>query len=159
MEFIKKHKAALIVTLICLILLLLAFFAIYRMFYPSNSESVYGDRLENAPEIDNAVIEQIKNDINDTGLVTDVRYETNVATMKFFIDVKSDTKLEEVQKIGDMIINTLSTKVVAFYDIEIFLDDPSDANSSYPAIGYHSKNSSEFSWIDNIVEDGEEDEE
>lgn len=159
MEFIKKHKTSLIVILICLILFILAFFAIYRMFYPSNSKNVYGDRLENAPEIDNAVIEQIKNDIKDTGLVTDVRYETKVTTMKFFVDVKSSTKLEDAQKIGEMIVNTLSTKIVSFYDIELFLNDPEGNNSSYPAIGYHSKNSEDFSWVDNIVEDGEEDEE
>ena len=127
--------------------------AIYRMFYPSN-ESVYGDRLDNAPELDNAVIEQIKNKITDTGLIEEVKYETNVAVMKFFISVKDSTKLEDAQKLSDIILETLSTKVINFYDIEVYLTN--ENNEQYPSIGYHSKSASSFSWINNV---GEEDEE
>ena len=105
MEFIKKHKAQFIVGVVCLILLLLAFFAVYRMFYPSSSKSVYGDRLENAPEIDNAVIEKIKNEIIDSDLALEVSYETKVVTMKFFIDVKADTKLEEAKQLSEIVLN------------------------------------------------------
>lgn len=158
MEFIKKHKTQFIVGIVCLILLVLAFFAVYRMFYPSSSKSVYGDRLENAPEIDNAVIEKIKNEITDSNLVEEITYETKVATMKFFIDVKSDTKLEEAKQLSEIILDNLSTKVIDFYDIEIFFTDPSGENTSYPLIGYHSKKSTEFNWVDNVVE-GDDDEE
>ncbi len=158
MEFIKKHKAPVIVGIICLVLLLLAFFAVYRMFYPSSSKSVYGDRLENAPEIDNAVIEKIKNEIIDSDLVVDVTYETKVATMKFFVDVKSDTKLDEAKQLSEIVLNNLSTKIIDFYDIEIFFTDPSAENLNYPLIGYHSKKATEFSWVDNVVE-GDNDEE
>ena len=104
MEFIKKHKAPFIVGIVCLILLILAFFAIYRMFYPSSSKSVYGDRLENAPEIDNAVIEKIKKEILDSDLAIEVTYETKVATMKFFVDVKYE------------FVNAISTPPHCFYN-------------------------------------------
>lgn len=153
MKYIEKNKTAVIVGAICLVLFILMAFAIYRMFYPS-SGSVYGDRLDNAPEIDNAVIEQIKNKINDTNLVEEVQYENNVVTMKFFISVKDSTKLADAQKLGDIILDTLSTKVTNFYDIQIYLTN--EKNDEYPSIGYHSKNASSFSWIDNV---GEEDEE
>ena len=153
MKFMKKNKTIVIVGIICLVLFILMAFAIYRMFYPS-SGSVYGDRLDNAPEIDNAVIEQIKNKINDTNLIEEVQYETNVVTMKFFISVKDSTKLADAQKLGDIILDTLSTKVTNFYDIQIYLTN--EKNDEYPSIGYHSKNASSFSWIDNV---GEEDEE
>ncbi len=153
MKFIKKNKTFVIVASICLVLILLMGFAVYRMFYPSNG-SVYGNRLENAPEIDNAVIEQIKNKINDTNLVEEVNYETNVVVMKFFIKVKDNTKLEDAKKFGDIILDTLSSKVIGFYDIEIYLTN--ENNSSYPAIGYHSKNAESFSWTDNVGEENEE---
>ncbi len=153
MKFMKKNKTIVIVGIVCLILLVLMGLAIYRMFYPSN-ESVYGDRLDNAPEIDNAVIEQIKNKITDTGLIEEVKYETNVAVMKFFISVKDSTKLEDAQKLSDIILETLSTKVINFYDIEVYLTN--ENNEQYPSIGYHSKSASSFSWINNV---GEEDEE
>ncbi len=153
MKFMKKNKTIVIVGIICLVLFILMAFAVYRMFYPS-SESVYGDRLDNAPEIDNAVIEQIKSKIMDSNLVEEVKYETNVAVMKFFISVKDSTKLADVQKLGDIILDTLSTKVISFYDIEVYLTN--ENNEQYPSIGYHSKSASSFSWTNNV---GEEDEE
>ena len=152
MKFMKKNKTILIVGVICLIVFLLMAFAIYHMFYPS-SESVYGDRLDNAPEIDNAVIERIKDKIMDTNLVDKVDYVTSVATMKFFISVKDDTKITDAQKLSEIILNTLSDKVIKFYDIEINLTN--EKNEQYPVVGYHSKNASTFSWVDNV---GEEDE-
>ena len=153
MKFMKKNKTIVIVGIICLVLFILMVFAVYRMFYPSN-RSVYGDRLDNAPEIDNAVIEQIKSKIMDSNLVEEVKYETNVAVMKFFISVKDSTKLDDVQKLGDIILDTLSTKVTSFYDIEVYLTN--ENNEQYPSIGYHSKSASSFSWTNNV---GEEDEE
>ena len=153
MKFMKKNKTIVIVGIICLVLFILMAFAVYRMFYPS-SGSVYGDRLDNAPEIDNAVIEQIKSKIMDSNLVEEVKYETNVAVMKFFISVKDSTKLDDAQKLGDIILDTLSTKVTSFYDIEVYLTN--ENNEQYPSIGYHSKSASSFSWTNNV---GEEDEE
>lgn len=153
MKFMKKNKTIVIVGIICLVLFILMAFAVYRMFYPS-SGSVYGDRLDNAPEIDNAVIEQIKSKIMDSNLVEEVKYETNVAVMKFFISVKDSTKLADAQKLGDIILDTLSTKVTSFYDIEIYLTN--ENNKQYPSIGYRSKSASSFSWTNNV---GEEDEE
>ena len=153
MKFMKKNKTIVIVGIICLVLFILMAFAVYRMFYPS-SGSVYGDRLDNAPEIDNAVIEQIKSKIMDSNLVEEVKHETNVAVMKFFISVKDSTKLDDAQKLGDIILDTLSTKVTSFYDIEIYLTN--ENNEQYPSIGYHSKSASSFSWTNNV---GEEDEE
>ena len=153
MKFMKKNKTIVIVGIICLVLFILMAFAVYRMFYPS-SGSVYGDRLDNAPEIDNAVIEQIKSKIMDSNLVEEEKYETKVAVMKFFISVKDSTKLADVQKLGDIILDTLSTKVISFYDIEVYLTN--ENNEQYPSIGYHSKSASSFSWTNNV---GEEDEE
>lgn len=146
MKFIKKNKVPFIIALICFLLIILASFAIYRMFYPNGSKNLYGDRLENAPEVDNAVIEQIKNNISNTGLVEEVNYRTNVRIMKFFITVKDTAKMEDAKKIGDEILNKLSEKVKTFYDIEIYLAK-SSASGDFPAIGYHSKNEKVFNWV------------
>lgn len=151
MNFIKKHKAALAITFVCLILIFLASLAVYRMFYPSGDKSVYGDRLQNAPEIDNTVISQIEEEIKNTQLVNSVDYKTNVTIMKFFIDVKSDTEVEEAKQLSDIIMNKLSNKVINFFDIEIYLTQKDGSNSSYPSIGYHSKDAEDFSWVINKV--------
>ena len=97
MKFIKKHKTVLIICLISFCLIFLSCFAVYRMFYP-NSEN---NRLSNAPEVDDKVIEQIKNIIMDSKLVTEVKYEKKIATMKFFIEVNQDVKLDKIlEKVG-----------------------------------------------------------
>ena len=147
MEFIKKHKVVLVITLVCLILMFLAGFAVYRMFYPSGGKRVYGDRLKNAPEIDTAVINQIKDEMTDTGLVNNIDYITSVTTMKFFIDVKSDTKVEDAQKLTDIILEKLSTKVISFYDIAVYLTQNDGDNPLYPASGYHSNDGEVFNWV------------
>lgn len=146
MNFIRKHKGVLIVCAICIILIALAVGAVYRIFNPNSDKTVYGDRLENAPIIDNAVIEQIKDEIVNSNLVEEVKYETNVVVMKFYIDVKKDTKVEDAQKLGNIILEKLNADIISFYDIQVYLTQKSGEDVSYPAIGYHSKNAEIFSW-------------
>ncbi len=153
MKFIKKHKTVLIICLISFCLIFLSCFAVYRMFYP-NSEN---NRLSNAPEVDDKVIEQIKNIIMDSKLVTEVKYEKKIATMKFFIEVNQDVKLDEAKTLSTIILDNLSTKLLDFYDIEIFLTNSDKENKTYPAIGYRSKTAEEFSWVANSST-GEDDE-
>lgn len=157
MNFIKKNKVPLIVVFVCLILVVLAGFAVYRMFYPSGDKSVYGDRIANAEEVDNAVIEQIKLEIMDTNLVNEVSYTLNVRTMKFFIDVKDNTKIAKAQELSKIILDKLSTKVITYYDIQIYLTQKDGNDVNYPSIGYHSKDATFFSWV--VNKEGENDEE
>jgi len=149
MNFIKKHKAPLIIILICLILIVLAGFAVYRMFYPSGDKSIYGDRLKNAPVIENETINEIKDELINTNLVNNVDYKTSVRIMKFFIDVKNETSIDDAKALTSIVIEKLNSKVISFYDIEIYLTQKEGTDSSYPAIGYHNKDSEQFSWTIN----------
>ena len=149
MKFIKKYKTILIMLVVCLLLMILAAFAVYRMFYPSNDKSVYGNRLDNAPAIEESVISKIKEEVLKTNLVSDFEYRTSVKTMKFYIDVKSTTKFEDATKLSDKIIANLSNDVIDFYDISIYLKQPEGEYKEYPAIGYSAKESKEFSWLIN----------
>ena len=156
MEFIKNHKATIIVTLVCIILVILVGFTVYSMFYPSNDKSLYNDRLEGAKEIDNAVIEQIKIEMGKTNLTNNVEYSTSVRTMKFFIDVKKNVKAKELEKLTDIILEKLSTKIIGFYDIQVSFTQKEGTFNEYPAMAYHSKNAEEFSWT--LNKSGENDE-
>lgn len=149
MKFIKKHLTAIIVVLVCLILLILAGFAVYRMFYPSNDKSVYGDRLNNAPDVTDETINKIKEELNATDLVNSVTYKQSVTTLKFFIDVKEDVKIAKAKELGDIVIKGLETKVVEFYDVAVYLTQNSGEMKEYPAIGQHAKASKEFNWVVN----------
>ena len=157
MKFIKKHLTAIIVTIICLVLLVLAAFAVYRMFYPSSDKSVYGSRVDDAPEITNEVISDIKTKVLDSKIVNTIEYNTSVKTMKFYIDVKDDTKITKAQDLSDIVIENLSEDIIKFYDISIYLTQKTGVMLEYPAIGYHAKESDKFNWVINKeVESSEE---
>jgi len=156
MKFIKKHLTAIVVILIVISLLVLAGFAVYRMFYPSNDKSVYGNRLDGAPEISNEVITKIKEELNNSKIINTVEYNKTVKTMKFYIDVKEDTKIAASQELGNIVIKNLSDDILKFYDISIYLTQKNGQMKEYPAIGYHAKESNKFNWtINKEVEDSE----
>lgn len=149
MKFIKKHLTAIVVTIVCLILLILAAFAVYRMFYPSNDKSVYGDRLGGAPEISNEDISSIKDKINDTEFVNTIEFKESVKTLKFYIDVKGDVKIEDAKDLGDIVLEGFSADVVEFYDIAIYLTQKTGKMEEYPAIGQNAKGSKKINWVVN----------
>ena len=149
MDFIKKHKEALLVVLICLILMVLAGFAVYRMFYPSGDKSVYGDRLQGSPVVSDEVISSIKEKIIESKLVNEVDYENKVKILKFYIDVKSKTKVTKAQDLSKIILENLSTEILTYYDIEIYLTQSEGEDKEFPMIGYHSKDASFVSWTTN----------
>lgn len=151
MKFIKKHRMLIIILFVCIILFLLATLAVYRMFYPGKDKSIYGNRLAGAKEISNVEIEKIKDEILATKLVNNVTYNLNVVTMKFFIDVKDNTKIASAMTLSDIINKNLSNEIKEFYDIEIYLTQKEGKFVEYPAIGYKSKSANSFSWTINKV--------
>ena len=156
MKFIKKHITAIIVIFICLLLMIFAAFAVYRMFYPSNNKSVYGKRLDEAPEIKNELISEIKNEISEFESVNSISYSKVAVTMKFFVDVKENVKIADAKKIGDSILSKLDSAITGFYDVEIYLTQKEGEFEEYPAIGHHSKSSEQISWV--LNKDGESNE-
>lgn len=153
MKFIRTHRTPIIIISICFVLMLLATLAVYKMFNPDSEKGVYGDRLQNAPVIDEAIIEQIKLQILNTEKANKVDYRTSVAIMKFTINVNENTKLEEAKKLPNIILEKLSTTVLGFYDIEVYLIKDNDP--SYPIIAYRSKNAENFSFVLNRSSENE----
>lgn len=148
MNFIKTHKNALIVVLTCLVLMILALVAIYRMFYPNSSKSVYGDRTAGAPQIDSAIIEKIKNEITEKDITNSVSYRLDGVIMKFFIDTKKDTKVPDAQQLTDVILDNLALSITDFYDIQVYMTQTEKEDAvEFPMIGYHSKDAKEFTFV------------
>lgn len=136
MKFIKSHKTAIVITTICLILVVLAGVAFYKLMFPSNAEDANGDRLVNAPEVDQAIIEQILGGIKENKGVVSATYNKNVRILKFIIDTK-DMKLNNAKKLVSVIENKLNNEVLEYYDIEVFLTQ--ENGKDYPCIGYRAK--------------------
>ena len=146
MKFIKEHMTAIIVSIVCLILAILVFVAIYSMFNPSNSKDIYGSRLDNEVVVTDTDVENVKTKLNESGIVNTITYNKNVRIIKFIINVKDDTKIEESYKLGDIILENFSKEILTYYDVEVYVTSNTD---SYPMIGYHSKNADTFTWTVN----------
>jgi len=144
MNFIKSHKVASVIVLICLILFVVAGMAFYKMMFPSSADDVNGDRLVNAVAVDEAVVNQIISELEKSDEVSKVTYNKNVRILKFFITTKEGTKLDSAKKLPKVIQEKLSSEVLKYYDVEVFLKQ--DNNDEYPAIGYLFKGSKDFSW-------------
>lgn len=146
MNFIKEHKTGIIVGVVCLVLVILMFIAIYSMFNPSNSKDIYGSRLDGEVVISESEIENVKSRLEESGITNTITYNKNVRIVKFIINVKDDTKVEDSYKLGDIILNNLSKEVLSYYDIELYITSNLE---SYPVIGYHSKSAETFTWTIN----------
>lgn len=141
MNFIKNHKIAIIVITLCLILIVLALISVSKMMFPSSVDDINGNRLINEVYIDSNSIEKILSELKSKKSVTEVTYNKNVRILKFIITFESNTKLKDAKKTTDVIISNLSSDVLDYYDVEVFLKADND---EFPAIGQCFKGSKTF---------------
>ncbi len=148
MKFIKKHKVALIVTAVVIILLVLCAIGIKSAFFSNINGSKYGNRLdgiENYP-IDSSVIDDIKETIKETGYVNSISYDLEGRCMYFIIEVKSDVDLTTSRSLADKIAEKLSDEIKSYYDIQVLIDSEDEESEIYPTIGAKHKTSVGFKW-------------
>lgn len=148
MNFIKKHKVGLIVTLIIIILIVLVFFGVKNAFFSNMDEGKYGNRLAGIENysIETSVIEEIKTMLNDTGNVNSVTYDLQGRIMNFVINVKEDVDLTTSRSLADKLAEKLSDEIKSYYDIQVFLTCNDPESELYPTIGYKHKTSVGFKW-------------
>lgn len=73
MNVIKRHKGLAIIATLSLILLIVIFIILSRMFFQKNN-SVYGDRLNEMVELDTSIKDKIIDDYNKKDEVKDITY-------------------------------------------------------------------------------------
>lgn len=160
MNTIKKHKNVLIVTIICLVLIFLAVFAVYKMFNPNSNKNIYGPNSKNAPTIDNAVVERAKEEVLALGTSNTITYQLSQSgIMKFFIDVKGNTTVEKAKEIADIVVQNFSNTITSYYDMEFYFTQKEGEDKNYPMIAYHSKSENSFRYVMNKEIQGEPNEE
>ncbi len=135
----KDHKVAIITSVIIICLLLLSILAVYTMFNPKGSKSRQID-----VEVSEEVINSIISEITSSSFVSSAKFEKNETILKFFIDVKSDSKESDIKALSNIIIDKLKKEVTTSYDIEIYVNGDLEI---CPMIGYHSKKALEFTWV------------
>ncbi len=148
MKFIKKHKVALIVTLVIIILLILVFFGIKSAFFANINESKYGNRLdgiENYP-IEESTITDIKTTISENDFVNSVNYDLKGRVMYFTIIVKDDVDLTTSRGLADKIAEKFTDEIKSYYDIQVLIDSDAEESENYPTMGAKHKTSVGFKW-------------
>ena len=148
MEFIKKHKIALIVVGVCILLIILLFFAIKNTFFANISSSKYGNRLdgiENYP-IEDSLVTDIKNGLTENEIINSVSYDLEGRIINFIVQVKAETEISTAKESVLKILEYFNDDYKSFYDIQVFLTCEDGENTLYPTIGYKHKTSSEFKW-------------
>lgn len=157
MNFIKNHQKTTIVVVVCLILIALAMVAIYRMFYPNSSKSVYGERLKDIPTVDQAVVEKVKEKIEDQSITSSVKTQIDGRIIKFIIDTKKDTAVKDSQNLTTIITDGFSLSILQNYDFEVYITQKeSESAVEYPMIGYRSKDAEDFNFVVNKAGDTSE---
>ena len=148
LDFLKKHKIALIVIGVIIILIVLLYFSIKDVFFANISKSKYGNRLdgiESYPMTD-SIVTDIKNAVSESEIVESIKYDLEGRIINFIINVKAETKLDDAKGLTAKIIEKLNEDYQAFYDIQVFLTCSDSENKDYPSLGYKHKTSKEFKW-------------
>ena len=138
-------------TTICLILfviLIIAGFISYKIFFPSNGKPLYGNRLDGIEEVslDNEQLNEIKNTLKEQKIVTDVETDIKGRIINIIITVKEDTKLVDAKKLTSIFMTKIEEKQKKYLDIQVFLKNEKENIDGYPTIGYMGKDETEFKY-------------
>ncbi len=146
MKNLKKYKNVIIVAVICIVLLGLASYTFYRMFYPNVGVDVYGTRTDGLPNISEAVLSDLNTKFKESSLVTEVSSRVSGATIKVNLEISEETTIDETKALGQIILDNLDSDILENYDTEItFTGD----KSYFPMIAYKSKLATEFTFTVN----------
>lgn len=121
MDFIKKHKYSLLVTLVFLILFIFAFVGLKRLLIPDSDIDKYGDRLEgisNHP-ISDETIKNIKTAMEESSKVNETTYRLEGKNMMFTIDIKDGVDDKSIEALGEKILQNIEEDIKGFYDIHL----------------------------------------
>lgn len=159
MKFIKKHKLALILVIIFLIIVIVGLKLIIEILYPNNGKTTYGDRLDGVEnyEISDSVISELKGSLETNEFIESVNYRRQGKILEFEIKVTDETDLVVAKENAAKVLEYFDDNYKKFYDIQIFLisnnmEDEKDEegniikSSVYPVIGYKHKNSDSLIW-------------
>ena len=143
MKVLKKNYKLIITVVIIIIVLVLGVFIYKNLFEGSSS-----DRLENIEnyELTKKEINSVKEKINELENIDSVDVYTNNKIIKIFVVLKEDISFDDVKKISNEALESISSDNLEFYDVEIFVDSENEESEVYPKIGYKHKTNSEFTW-------------
>lgn len=137
----KKYRKYIKLGIIALLLILLIGM-VWLFIVPSFSSNKYGDRLKeiNKHKISDDTISKIKGKSKENDSVLRIDYHKEGRILNFTIKVDSNYGLDQLKGFVDSIVAEIGEDDRKYYDMQ-FLINCDGESSTYPLIGYKSKNS------------------
>lgn len=143
---IERHRKYIVIFIILLLLLGIGY-SLKAFLYPSNSKSVYGDRLDGIDAVEiskdrqNTMVEEIK---KNTG-VNSASIDIKGAIINFIIDGKEELTVDKAEALADSTLTPFSDKEVKFYDFQFFI---TNSKLKYTLLGYKNKATEKTVWTE-----------
>ena len=149
MKFIKKNIGA-IIAIVIIILLLIGVYFVKEMF-SSETEAIYGSRLEGIDKV--KITKEKKQQVIDNLKEGTEKVSVRVAGKIVYISivVNQDTSLETAKELGNKSLETFTDEEKAFYDYQIIIQKSSDSNQ-FPIIGYKQHTKQAITWTKDRAE-------
>lgn len=151
MKFVKEHKVLLIIVGVILILFIVCFVILYKMFF-SYGDDKYGDRLKNISnlEISNYTVTKLETELKELENVDSVKYKLNGKLISVIFTVNPSLEKDLAKEYGDKVLEYFTDEEKSNYDIQIFVVASSEEeDSEYPIIGYKKASKEALTWSNN----------
>jgi hypothetical protein len=150
MKFIKKNIGAIIAIVIIILLLIGAYF-VKEMFFSTDTEAIYGNRLDGIDKvkIGNDKEKQLKDNLKEGTEKVSMRLAGKIVYIS--IVVNGDTSLDAAKGLGNKALESFSDEEKAFYDFQILIQKNSDSKQ-FPIIGYKQHSRASITWTKDRAE-------
>ena len=150
MKFIKKNIGA-IIAIVVIILLLIGVYFVKQAFFSTETEAIYGNRLEGIDKV--KITKEKKNQIIDNLKEGTEKVTVRVAGKIVYVNivVNADTNLDTAKGIGNKVLESLTDDEKAFYDIQIIVQKNSESNQ-FPIMGYKQHTKAGITWTKDRAE-------
>lgn len=143
-RFIKKHIGA-IIGIIILIIFIILLLILKSIFFPNESKAIYGSRISARKNVE--ITDQTKNKIKEDlkERTTDSKVRIAGRTIEVLYKVNAEVTRDEAKALAGKVLEELSDKEKAYYDVQIFVENDSNL-AQFPIIGYKHHIKNELVW-------------
>ena len=150
MKYLKKNKWVIVPITAFIVVMVFAIIGIVNLVIPKSSKNLYGNRLDNIEQypIGDESVSKVKEELMNTGKVTNVNYDLKGKLINFIITVNDDVDRVTGESLTSKILSEFDDNIKSFYDFQVFIKTESESEI-FPIIGYKHVTSVNFVWTNN----------
>jgi len=150
MKYLKKNKWVIVPITAFIVVMVFAIIGIVNLVIPKSSKNLYGNRLDNIEQypIGDESVSKVKEELMNTGKVTNVSYDLKGKLINFVITVNDDVDRVTGESLTSKILSEFDDNIKSFYDFQVFIKTESESEI-FPIIGYKHVTSVNFVWTNN----------